>query len=170
MVNLTTNYDFNLPEVNSATDEDLWGGYLNENWNSLDSKLKTRTDAYNFADFELQRASFIDTQETAYDAGSISGAVALDYTNGHYQYATVTGNITSLTISNFPASGKNGFMSLELTQDGTGGRTIALSSAYKTPESGGIALSTGAGDVDIFRFETRDAGTTIYTFANYNMS
>lgn len=39
MPNLTTNYSFNKPLVNDATDEDLWGGYLNDNWDSVDSLL-----------------------------------------------------------------------------------------------------------------------------------
>lgn len=39
MPNLTTNFDFNLPLVNNATDADLWGGQLNSNWTSLDGIL-----------------------------------------------------------------------------------------------------------------------------------
>jgi hypothetical protein len=37
MPNSTTNYSFNLPLVNNATDADLWGGQLNSNWTSLDT-------------------------------------------------------------------------------------------------------------------------------------
>jgi hypothetical protein len=39
MPNSTTNYSFNLPLVNNATDADLWGGQLNSNWTSLDTTL-----------------------------------------------------------------------------------------------------------------------------------
>lgn len=39
MPNLTTNFSFNKPLVNDATDEDLWGGYLNDNWDSVDGIL-----------------------------------------------------------------------------------------------------------------------------------
>lgn len=45
MPNSTTNYSFNLPLVNNATDADLWGGQLNSNWTSLDSLLLTSTNA-----------------------------------------------------------------------------------------------------------------------------
>ena len=45
MPNSTTNYSFNLPLVNNATDADLWGGQLNSNWTSLDSLLLTATNA-----------------------------------------------------------------------------------------------------------------------------
>ena len=39
MPNLTTNYSFNKPLVNDPVDEDLWGGQLNDNWDSVDSLL-----------------------------------------------------------------------------------------------------------------------------------
>lgn len=35
----TTHYNFYLPLVNNATDADLWGGYLNSNFTSLDTIL-----------------------------------------------------------------------------------------------------------------------------------
>lgn len=44
MVTQTPNFSFNLPAVNDPTDQDLWGGYLNENWTSLDGLLNTGTD------------------------------------------------------------------------------------------------------------------------------
>ncbi len=44
MPSLTTNYSFNKPLVNNATDADLWGGYLNDNFDSLDTLLKTSTN------------------------------------------------------------------------------------------------------------------------------
>ena len=39
MPNLTPNFDFNLPLVNNSTDSDLWGGYLNSNFTSIDTLL-----------------------------------------------------------------------------------------------------------------------------------
>lgn len=39
MPNLTTNYSLNKPLVNNATDQDLWGGYLNDNMDSIDTQL-----------------------------------------------------------------------------------------------------------------------------------
>lgn len=39
MPTLTPNYSFNKPLVNNATDADLWGGYLNANWDSVDTIL-----------------------------------------------------------------------------------------------------------------------------------
>ena len=41
MSTVTPNYGFILPSVNSPSDEDLWGGELNQNWTSLDTLLLT---------------------------------------------------------------------------------------------------------------------------------
>lgn len=41
----TPNYNFILPGVNEPTDQDLWGGELNTNFSSLDTILKTISDA-----------------------------------------------------------------------------------------------------------------------------
>jgi len=44
---VTTNYSFNLPTVNADTD--TWGTKLDANWTSLDTDLKTVSDAANAA-------------------------------------------------------------------------------------------------------------------------
>lgn len=44
MPSLTTNFSLNKPLVNSATDQDLWGGYLNDNEDTVDAALKTARD------------------------------------------------------------------------------------------------------------------------------
>lgn len=170
MPNFTANLNLNKPIVNSATDEDLWGGQLNDNMDTIDSEFATATINKDYADKVVSAADVKDFQETTYNlGGTISGTLTIDYTDGHYQYGTVSGDITSVVINNFPASGKNGFLSIELEQDGTGGHSITLSSAFKTSGGATVALSTTAGAIDILRFETRDAGTTIYTFINQDM-
>lgn len=42
MATTTTNYSWNKPTVGG--DEDAWGGYLNGNWDDLDTTLKTVED------------------------------------------------------------------------------------------------------------------------------
>jgi len=129
-----------------------------------------KTVNQNFADKVLSRAKMKDTSETVYNAGNISGAVTLDYENGNYQYATLTGNVTSLTINNWPASGAGAWMTLELIQDGTGSRTLTLGSAYKTQGAAGVTLTTTASKRDKLYLQSRDAGTTIDVTASYNWS
>ena len=40
MPTTTTNFSFNKPLVNDAIDEDLWGGQLNDNWDSIETATK----------------------------------------------------------------------------------------------------------------------------------
>jgi hypothetical protein len=44
MATNTTNYNLIKPAVNDPADQDLWGGYLNENFDTLDGLLKTASD------------------------------------------------------------------------------------------------------------------------------
>lgn len=169
----TTNTDGNyttiVPEVNAAVDRDRFGTLINVILNVLPSWMRTRLDSLNFAGYDLQNANIAYNTETAYSLGNVSGALAIDYQNGHYQYCTAIGNITSVTISNLPASGKNAWLSLEIKQDATGSRTLTLGSAYKTSTGAAVGLTSTASATDIIRFESRDNGTTIYTFANLDM-
>lgn len=41
----TTNYGFQKPLVNDPTDEDLWGGYLNDSLDDIDTEIKTARNA-----------------------------------------------------------------------------------------------------------------------------
>ncbi len=170
MPNLTTNYNFNKPLVNNATDADIWGDQLNSNWDDLDGLLRNRTNAYNFANYQLDKAQVVDASETAHSLGNIDGDVVLDYEFGHWQYATITGDITSLTINNLPADGQGGWFTLELVQDATGNHTITLGSAFKTAGGAGVTLSTGATARDLLHFTTRDAGATILTRSELDFS
>lgn len=45
MSTTTTNYALIKPAVNNATDQDLWGTYLNTNLDTIDTQLKTNADA-----------------------------------------------------------------------------------------------------------------------------
>lgn len=49
MPNSTTNYSFNKPLVADPIDADLWGGFLNDNWDSADTLIKSVSDVANAA-------------------------------------------------------------------------------------------------------------------------
>lgn len=44
MPTVTTNYSLIKPNVNDPVDEDLWGGYLNDDLDDIDALIKTATD------------------------------------------------------------------------------------------------------------------------------
>ncbi len=167
----TPNGLFVLPAVASAVDADLWGGELNSDLNIADSLFGLRTLDYDFAGYQLKHAKIFYASEALNSIGSISaGALTVDYSLGNYQYGTLTGNVTGLTVSNPPASGTVGFLTLELIQDATGSRTLALSnSVYKTTGGIAIVLTSNANAIDKLRLETRDGGATWFISPNLNI-
>lgn len=105
-----------------------------------------------------------DISETAFDAGNKGGAVSFDYRDGAWQFCTVTSNISSVTVTNWPASGKSGTLKLEFVQDGTGGKTIAWGAAFRFPGGTDFTLSTAANAIDEFVLATRTGGTTVRVY------
>jgi hypothetical protein len=166
----TTNFGIFYWASLDPASADIWQDAVIDALVAIDAQLATRSAAYDFDGEELQKATMVNSGEKLNALGNQSGAVAINYTSGQYATMTATGNISSITVSNWRASGTPSWMTIEITQDGTGGRTLTLGSAYKTPNGSGITLSTGAGDVDTLHLFTRDGGTTIYVIANLNWS
>ena len=117
------------------------------------------TGDVNFQDLVLQRPEIKDYAETVATPSISSGTLTLDLETGNVFNITHNANITTLTISNPPASGKAGSFTLLLNQDATGGRTITFPAAVKW--SGGTAptLSTTASKDNVLSFFTVDGGT-----------
>ena len=93
-----------------------------------------------------------------------SGAITIDYDVGNAYEISLTENITSITISNWPTSGDYGEIIMKFKQDATGSRTVSgWPAAVKWP--GGTAptiTATATTGTDIVVLKTWDAGTTIY--------
>ena len=128
--------------------------------NADDSKLLTHTTGgssgtISYAIDQLESNVTTLQAPTAYNAGSLTGAIELDLADGEYQYGTVTG-ATTLTFTGWPASGKVGAMTLEITNAGT---SITWPAAMDWV--GGNEPSFTAAGVDIIELLTRDNGTTI---------
>ena len=60
MPTFTTNFNYNLPLVNNATDADLWGGQLNSNWSDIDGDISYDTSTQSF-DFNVLSTDFNKT-------------------------------------------------------------------------------------------------------------
>lgn len=135
-----TYFGWEIPDPFSATYEDLWGYVLNTLFANMDEFMHHQ-------------------YEFTHDLGNISGALAVDLENGTYQHGILTGNVTSLTVSNIP-SGRAWFFTLELNQDGTGGRTFTADpSTYKRNEV--ITLSTAANAIDFAYFRGRSGAAFV---------
>lgn len=155
----TTDLGSTLPTVGS--DNGTWGTKNNTCHTDAHTQLITRSVNYNFADYELQRPYLVDYAEKVTANATATGAVTIDYSTSNHHSLTLTGNVTSLTISNPPASGRLGVMVLWIKQDATGSRTFAFPSSFKW--AGGASaptVTTTASYTDIVTIMTKDGGTT----------
>lgn len=160
MPTTTTNLLLSKPLVNNATDQDLWGGYLNTDLDTLDSEAALATVNKNYADFTQSRMKLKDYGEVKTSPTSSSGTLTLDIENGNHFTVTLTENVTTLTISNPTATGTLCAVVLWLKQDGTGGRTFAWPSSIKWAGGTAPTVTATASATDIFVLQTVDGGTT----------
>lgn len=99
--------------------------------------------------------------------GGTSGAIAINYSLGHYQSITTSGSIT-LSFTNFPATGTYGYIKLQINITNTA-HTVTLPAAVTLGTAGlqgysSNTISFGATGVYEFAFGTYDSGTTITIF------
>lgn len=100
----------------------------------------------------------------ALDRGTVSalatsGSVGVDCALGDYFTLALAGNVSGLTFSNLPGSGKGVTLMIRITQDSTP-RTFAWPASFKWAGGTPGAISTGSGAVDVLAITTFDNGTT----------
>jgi hypothetical protein len=189
MATTTTNYSWNKPTVGG--DEDTWGGFLNGNWDALDtllggisatefgyldgvtSNIQTQLDAKLSSvdlsaytgDVDITGELIADSYNETYAAvTSSSNATTVDCEAGNSFSHTLTEN-TTFTFSNPPASGTAYTMSIEIIQDASAsGYTVTWPTSVDWPAATAPTITSTASAVDVFVFTTRDGGTTWYGF------
>lgn len=109
------------------------------------------------ADNLVDRPYFKDSAETLYANGSLSGAESISFANGNVQTGTVAA-ATTITFTNFPATGRAGFLVLRLINGGS--YTITWPAALEWTT--GSAPELQAAGTDILMIYTETAGTVIY--------
>lgn len=87
-----------------------------------------------------------------------AGVVDIDWSLGDYFTLALTANVTSITFSNLPGSGKGASLMLWITQDSTP-RTVAWPASFKWEGGTPGAVSTGSGVRDTLAISTLDNGT-----------
>ena len=117
------------------------------------------TGPQNLLDTELIRAKLRDYSETVSSPTISAGTLTLNLETSNIFTVSLNAAITTLTISNPPASGSGGSFSLLLTADGTA-RAVTWPASIKW--SGGTAptLTSTSGKIDTFAFFTSDGGTS----------
>ena len=162
MPNSTTNYSFNLPLVNNATDADLWGGQLNSNWTSLDTTL--------FA-FQLPVGSIYANKAVSTNPATLLGYgtwVSLDDVFLVARGSTYTGTggaaTDSITVgtSNLPAN-----ITLTDTNCGNVDNTVTggsfLAGAQSASDTRSVTVSTG-GSGSAISVDTLPPYHAVYTW------
>ena len=119
----------------------------------------------NFLDNEVIKPKFKDYSETVHAVGNVNSSTAFDFENGNVQTVTVagidTGSTITFSLSNPPASGIAGTMTVIFTNGNAHG-DVAFDSSIKWPSD--VAPSLTASGVDVISFLTTDGGTTYYGF------
>lgn len=155
-----TNLDLTYPTPLDPAYADIWGGLINAILVDIDSEFATKTFAQNFADNELTRPELKDYSESINALGNQSGTVTVDMEDGNHATMTLTGNVTTLTISNPPSSGSLGILTLQVKQDATGSRSFSWPSAVKWAGGTAPTITSTATRTDIYVLRTTDGGTT----------
>lgn len=97
------------------------------------------------------------------DFTTVSGSQTLNFSEGHYQKLTTGGTVT-LTATNWPASGRNGRMRLEVNVASTTHQLVftnTLDGGTGIRGLNGNTLSFDATGVYLFELESDDGGTTL---------
>ena len=107
----------------------------------------------NMNDQQLSNMAIKNYGEIVHDLGTTSGTLTPDPNNGSVQKITLNNNLTLNALSNV-AQGDS--LTLLVTQDGTGGRTLSSTMKFS---GGSKTLSTGANAIDVI--------TIFYDGTNY---
>ena len=107
---------------------------------------------------ELKAKSYNETYATV---TSSSGTLTIDCETANVFEVTLSENVTTLTVSNAPASGTAYGFLLRVVQDSTA-RTVTWPASFKFANGTEPVVSTGSGQIDVFGFFTTDGGSTWY--------
>ena len=89
-----------------------------------------------------------------------AGVVNVDCAIGDYFTLSLTTNITSITFTNVPAAGTGRALCIDMTQDATGARTVALPASFKAIGNSDTAVQAAANAKTRIVLSTTDGGTT----------
>ncbi len=89
-----------------------------------------------------------------------AGTVTVDCSLGSNFTLLLAANVTTLTLTNLAGASFATEIEIEIKQDGTGGRTLALPASFKALGGSDTAIAAGANAVTVLSAKTFDNGTT----------
>ena len=149
--------------VTSASQNAIYPDWNNISSRPIDSSTGTAvfSMAANLADYELIRAKLKDYSETRATPAISAGSLTLNLETANFFAVSLNASVSNaIVITNPPASGSVGSVTLELTADGTA-RTINWGT-IKWPAGTPPTLTSASGKRDVFVFYTADGGTNWY--------
>ena len=149
MTSTVTNYSNQINKNFPIPGEDNDSQGFRNNFSNIQSALATAsveiTDLQigavslsgtnDFGDNVIKRAAFQDCSQVINDLGALTpGAIAVDYTQGGYQYGVANASSTNytFTVANWPPSGKLGTIRIAVSTTSTGVVKVAF--------GGGVSL------------------------------
>ncbi len=113
--------DYTATDVEAALAE-IAANYLKD---IVDDTTPTLGGNLDCDDLEVQKAVFKDISGVVSSPSSVSGVLTLDFEDGNIFDVTLTENVTSIVISNWPATGSYAWLKIRFQQDSTGSWTVA---------------------------------------------
>lgn len=148
----------------TATDVELVLKEISDDWAKLArtntfTAIQTLTAALQMSDQELRRPLLLDYAVKHVVATSVAGVLTLDLTLANSFVTTLFENVTSVVVSNPPATGRYGQFVLKQIQDGAGGAfTVAWPATFKFPAGTDPVMTTANNAIDEVTGRTIDAG------------
>lgn len=162
MPTVTTNYSLNKPLVNNATDQDLWGGYLNTNMDTIDTTMKANADSVtSLTAVVALKAVLAGTQTfsgaqkvTATAITSTTNSIATDFSANNNFTHTFTENTTLANPTNITAQQSG---SIQFTQHASSPKTLAFGTYWKFPGGTVPTISATNGALDTLYYNVRSS-------------
>jgi hypothetical protein len=117
------------------------------------------TGPQNLLDTELIRAKLRDYSETISSPAITSGTLTLNLETSNIFTVSLNAAITTINITNVPASGSGASFTLIFTADGTP-RSVTWPAAIKWAGGTAPTLTSTSGKIDTFAFFSSDGGTS----------
>ncbi len=147
--------------------------YAEDEINDLQSKVVLKaaltgsTLDNNMNDALIYAAKIQDFSATTVNVTATAGSIVVDYSAGHYQSISTSGNI-NLSFINWPTTPNLGYIKIQLVIDAPG-RTVTLPAAVTLGTAGvqgyaGNVITFAATGTYEFAFQTKNGGTTITMF------
>jgi hypothetical protein len=153
--NTSTNFQFAADEITDLQNKAVLKSALTGS--SLDNNMQGSV---------LSNAQLQDMSESVVPLGTVSGSVTINYELGSLQTLTTNGSV-SLALTNFPAAGTGGTVTVQVTVASTA-HTLVFPVAVSVNNRGIQGLNTSSNTITFaatgvysFTFSTSNGGTTV---------